>query len=203
MTNIEYPTSLTHGLSRSELLNHLQNRLDDARYQHCLRVEATARALATQLGADVDRAGLAGLLHDYAKQIPVTTYRETIIRNGFDPDLLNYNRGVWHGIVGTWFIQQEVGITDKLVLQAIDRHTTGDPAMTVLDQIIFVADFIEPARALPVEAKAREAAKTSINEATRIELENTLTYLIGQRLVVYPKTLLTYNAFVTTRATHA
>ncbi|WP_425483992.1 bis(5'-nucleosyl)-tetraphosphatase (symmetrical) YqeK [Lacticaseibacillus absianus] len=187
-------------MSRAELLNHLHNRLDDARYAHCLRVEETARQLATRFGADVDRAGLAGLLHDYAKQIPNATYRETIVRNGFDQDLLAYNRGIWHGLVGTWFIQQEVGITDKLVLQAIERHTTGDPDMSVLDQIIFVADFIEPARDLPIEAKARDAAATDLDEATRIELENTLVYLIEKRWVVYPKTLLTYNAFVTTRA---
>ncbi|WP_262314831.1 bis(5'-nucleosyl)-tetraphosphatase (symmetrical) YqeK [Lacticaseibacillus parakribbianus] len=200
MTEITYPSTLTHGMSRAEILNHLQNRLDEPRYQHCLRVEQTARELAERFNADVDRAGLAGLLHDYAKQVPVSTYEETIVRNGFDPDLLNYNRGVWHGIVGTWFIETEVGITDKLVLQAISRHTTGDPEMTLLDEIIFVADFIEPARALPIEQKAREAAATDMTEATRIELENTLTYLIANRKVVYPKTLLTYNAFVTTRA---
>lgn len=196
MTDIEYPAALTGGRTRAEILGLLQNRLDDARYQHCLRVETTARQLATQYGADVDRAGLAGLLHDYAKQVPVADYRQLIQRQGFDLTLLNYSRGVWHGLVGTWYIKTEVGVTDKLVLQAIERHTTGDPDMTVLDQIIFVADFIEPARDLPVEIKCRQAAETSLTEATRIELENTLTYLIGQRQVVFPKTLLTYNAFL-------
>jgi predicted HD superfamily hydrolase involved in NAD metabolism len=196
LTQIEYPTALTNGRKRSEILALLQNRLDDARYQHCLRVEQTARELAARFGQDVDRAGLAGLLHDYAKQIPNHTYIDVIKRNGFDLDLLNYNRGVWHGLVGTWFIKQEVGVTDRLVIQAIERHTTGDPNMSTLDQIIFVADFIEPARTLPVEDQARVAAQTNMREATLIELENTLQYLIGQRKVVYPKTLLTYNAFI-------
>ncbi|HAJ56099.1 MAG TPA: HD domain-containing protein, partial [Lactobacillus sp.] len=57
-------------------------------------------------------------------------------------------------------------------------------------------DFIEPQRALPVEAKARKAAETNLEEASRIELENTLMYLIGARKLVFPKTLLTYNAFL-------
>lgn len=196
MTDISYPTSLTNGLSRNEILALLKNRLDEERYNHCLRVETTARELAKQYDQDIDRAGLAGLLHDYGKQIPVKTYRETIERGGYDPVLLQYDRGVWHGLVGTWFIQGEVGITDRKVLQAIERHTTGDPAMTVLDQLIFVADFIEPARALPSEIKARDAAKHSIEEATLIELESSLQYLVSERKLVYPATLLTYNAFV-------
>lgn len=197
MTETEYPVALTNGRSRAELLAALHNRLDDTRYAHCLRVEDTARHLAERFGADVARAGLAGLFHDYGKQIPVKDYTDVIKHNGFDPALLDYGRGVWHGLVGTWFIETEVGLTDQLILQAIARHTTGDPDMTLLDEIIFVADYIEPARDLPEEAKARQAAETSMTEATRIELENSLTYLIGERKRVFPQTLLTYNAFLT------
>ncbi len=193
---IDYPTTLTSGQSRASILALLQNRLSDARYQHCLRVEATARMLAERFGEDVARAGLAGLLHDYAKEIPISDYVDVIKRNGFDLQLLKYNRGVWHGMVGTWFIRNEVGVTDHQVIQAIERHTTGDPEMTTLDQIIFVADFIEPERKLPAEVAARRAAKTNMREATLIELENTLTYLIQNHKIVYPKTLLTYNAFI-------
>ena len=138
MSEHQYPASLTHGLSREEILNRLHNRLDEPRYEHCLRVEATAIELAKRFDQDVDRAGLAGLLHDYGKEIPVETYKRVIIEDGFDPDLLQYGRGVWHGVVGVHFIQTEVGITDKQVLTAIARHTTGDPEMTKLDEIIFV-----------------------------------------------------------------
>ncbi|OHF13791.1 HD domain-containing protein [Lacticaseibacillus rhamnosus] len=196
MNEHQYPASLTHGLSRKEILNRLRNRLEQPRYEHCLRVEATAIELAKRFDQDVDRAGLAGLLHDYGKEISVETYKRVIIEDGFDPKLLQYGRGVWHGVVGIHFIQTEVGIADKQVLTAIARHTTGDPEMTKLDECVFVGDFIEPQRSLPVEAKARKAAETNLEEASRIELENTLTYLIGARQLVYPKTLLTYNAFL-------
>ena len=62
MSEHQYPASLTHGLSREEILNRLHNRLDEPRYEHCLRVEATAIELAKRFDQDVDRAGLAGLL---------------------------------------------------------------------------------------------------------------------------------------------
>lgn len=193
---IEYPASLTNGQKRGAIVALLKNRLDQVRFDHCLRVEQTARELAARFAADIDRAGLAGLLHDYAKQVPVADYQQTIVTQGFARDLLAYGRGVWHGLVGVWYIQEEVGITDALVLQAIARHTTGDPAMTALDQIVFVADFIEPERDLTASVNARQAAKKDLKEASLIELENTLGYLIARRKVVYPKTLLTYNAFI-------
>lgn len=196
MTDITYPTELTNGLSRDDIIVRLKERLDDARFEHCLRVEKTSRKLATRFDEDIDRAGLAGLLHDYAKQIPVTEYRQVIQNEGFDQALLAYGRGIWHGMVGVWFIEHEVGITDPLVLQAIERHTTGAPTMTPLDEITFVADFIEPARKLDGEVAARKAAETSLSDATLIELQNTLTYLVSTNKVVYPQTLLTYNALI-------
>ncbi|WP_057893876.1 bis(5'-nucleosyl)-tetraphosphatase (symmetrical) YqeK [Lacticaseibacillus brantae] len=195
MTEIAYPQTLSP-LSRAEILEKMHHRLDDERFNHCVRVETTARVLAGRFGVDIDRAGLAGLLHDYAKQISVKDYQNLIQTQGLDPELLNYGRGIWHGLVGVWFIQRELGVSDPEVLQAIVRHTTGDPAMTALDQIIFVADFIEPARDLPGEIAAREAAEHDLLEATLIELTNTLTYLIDNRKVVYPKTLATYNALI-------
>src|SRR5699024_11642344 len=53
----------------------------------------------------------------------------------FDPDLLNYNRAIWHGIVGSYFIEKELKITDPEILTAIKRHTTADVEMTTLDKI--------------------------------------------------------------------
>ncbi len=193
---IVYPSTLTNGKTRDEIVHLLQKRLDEARFQHCLRVEKTARALARLHHEDVDRAGLAGLLHDYAKQIPVADYRQLIETGPYDPELLVFGRGVWHGVVGIAYIEREVGITDKLVLQAIARHTTGDPDMTPLDEIIFLADFIEPARTLDSEKQARKAAQTDLTEATLIELSSTLTYLVGARKLIFPKTLETYNALL-------
>ncbi len=200
MTDFDYPLTMTGGHTRAEIIGKMHDRLSDGRFAHCIRVEAESRRLAEQYGVDVDTAGLAGLLHDYAKEITPETYRDVIVREGYGADLLPYGRGVWHGMVGTWFLQQDLGISDPAVIRAINRHTTGHPDMTALDMITFVADFIEPARALPGEIAAREAAKYSLEEATMLELQNTLTYLIGKGLLIHPLTFATYNAFTERRA---
>jgi predicted HD superfamily hydrolase involved in NAD metabolism len=186
---------MTGGHTRRQILAKMHERLSDGRLNHCLRVEETSRVLAKRFNVNVDEAGLAGLLHDYAKEIPVPEYQQVIIREGYGQDLLQYGRGVWHGMVGTWFLQQDLGISDPNVIRAINRHTTGHPDMTDLDMITFVADFIEPDRTLPGEIAARKAAETSLTKATMIELQNTLTYLVDRGALIHPLTFSTFNAF--------
>ena len=125
------------------------------RFEHCVRVSETARKLAKLNGYDEEKAALAGFVHDYAKQVPVEEYRKVIKEQDFDPDLLNWNRAIWHGIVGTFFIERDLKIRDPEILTAVRRHTTGDTKMTTLDKIIFVADFIEPVRDFPGLEEAR------------------------------------------------
>lgn len=196
MTEYEYPLNMTGGHTRAQLLELMHQRLDDARFNHCLRVEQTSRELAEQYDVDVDQAGLAGLLHDYAKQVDPADFVSVIKQEGLDPQLLDYNRGVWHGMVGVWFIQRELGVSDPAVLQSIRRHTTGDPQMTKLDMVTFLADFIEPARELDVEKKARKVAKTSLVKACLVELQSTLTFLVSKSARIHPLTLATYNALI-------
>ena len=196
MTEYDYPLALTGGLTRSEIITKMHARLDDQRFAHCLRVEECSRQLAARFGEDVDTAGLAGLLHDYAKQIPSADFEKVIRTEGFDQELLQYGRGIWHGMVGVWFIQKELGVSNPRVLRAIERHTTGNPNMTALDMITFTADFIEPARTLDTEVAARKAAETSLRAATLIQLQGTLSYLVGKGAIVHPLTLATYNALI-------
>lgn len=195
MSDYEYPLTMTGGHTRAQIIAQMHKRLSDGRFNHCLRVEETSRQLAKRFDVNVDEAGLAGLLHDYAKEISPDEYRTVIQREGYEADLLQYGRGVWHGMVGTWFLQQDLHISDPNVLRAINRHTTGHPDMTDLDMITFVADFIEPARTLPGEVAARTAAETSLTKATMIELQNTLSYLVEKGALIHPLTFSTYNAF--------
>jgi len=95
---IEYQEQLVP-YTHAELMAKVAAQLTDSRYQHCLRVEQTARELAQANGVDPELAAIAGLLHDYAKQRSDETFINLIKTRGLDPALLNYGNGVWHGVV--------------------------------------------------------------------------------------------------------
>lgn len=180
-------------LSSEEIIAQEKRMMDPKRFQHCIGVSRTAAKLAKLNHYDVDKAALTGFIHDYAKQIPVSVYQQTICEQGFDKDLLNYNRAIWHGIVGSWFIKRDLKITDPEIITAVQRHTTGDVTMTKLDKIVFVADFIEPGRDFPGVEQARKIAYADLDAGVGFELAHTLAFLIEQRAKIYPKTLLAYN----------
>lgn len=169
--------------------------MDKRRFAHCVRVSQTARELAKLNKYDQDKAALAGFVHDYAKQIPKVKYREVIKNEGFNKDLLNWNRSIWHGLVGTYFIQRDLKISDPQILQAVQRHTTADVEMTMLDKIIFMADFIEPVRVFPGVEEARKITKANLDEGVGYQLAHTLSYLINQRSKIFPRTLAAYNVW--------
>ena len=124
-----------------EIRKHLKKKLDAYRYEHTLGVEFTCQALAMRYGYDLDKADLAGLLHDSAKRfedpvmlqkcldrnIPVTAEEER------DPSLL-------HAKLGAWMAEHKYGVDDPEILSAITCHTTGKPGMGLLDKILYVAD---------------------------------------------------------------
>ncbi|MEJ1321104.1 bis(5'-nucleosyl)-tetraphosphatase (symmetrical) YqeK [Latilactobacillus sakei] len=186
--------------SRAELAQKVAANLSESRFQHCLRVEETAIKLAELNHADVERAPIVGLVHDYAKQLPDEVFIEAIHEVGFDPELLQYGNAIWHGVVGAYFIERDLGIHDETILNAVRRHTIGAPEMTVIDQILFVADFIEPGRDFPGVVQARETAFADLAAGVRFEILNTLTFLIEGQKKIYPKTIDTYNAWVPTQA---
>lgn len=181
---------------RDFFVEKLKQNLDNSRFEHCLRVEKKSIELAKQYNADVQRAAIAGLLHDYCKQMPTEKFVETIKKFDLDRDLLNYGNGIWHGIVGAEIIREELNVNDELILNAIRRHTVADTYMNDLDKIVFIADFIEDARDFPEVDKAREYAKESLDKAVAFEISHTLKYLISQNKKIYPKMLENYNVWV-------
>jgi len=192
MTDFNYDR-IKAGLDRNEILNRMSDTLSDFRYTHCLRVEKVSRGLAAEFGGDVERAGLAGLLHDYAKERTNQEFIEVIKSKNLDPELLNYNNAIWHGIVGAEIIKDELGIYDEDVLNAIRRHTVGATNMTQVDKCVFVADFIEPNRDFPGIDEARSYAKDSLDAAVAFELKHSLQHLVDKNREIYPETFMSYN----------
>ncbi|MBO0431624.1 bis(5'-nucleosyl)-tetraphosphatase (symmetrical) YqeK [Enterococcus sp. DIV0660C] len=182
--------------TRETLMQKVQMRMSERRFQHVLGVEKMAIALAEKYGCSPEKASIAALTHDYAKERPDDEFVLVIKRDGFDPDLLNYGNAIWHGLVGASFVERELGITDPEILNAIRVHTTGAAKMTLLDKIIYVADYIEPGRKFPGVEDAREIALVDLDEAVAFETKHTLAHLIEQEQQIYPKTIETYNHWV-------
>ncbi|MGT2906747.1 bis(5'-nucleosyl)-tetraphosphatase (symmetrical) YqeK [Streptococcus dentiloxodontae] len=189
-----YQTYLS--LSRSELLEKMQSRMGKKRFQHCLGVEKAAKHLAEQYHYDSEKAGLAGLLHDYAKELTDEEFLTLIDKYDLDPDLKNWGNNIWHGAVGIYKIQEDLGLRDKEILRAIEIHTVGSSQMSLLDKIVYVADYIEDNRQFPGVDEARKIAEQSLDKAVAYETVHTVEHLAHKSLPIYPKTIETYNAFV-------
>lgn len=193
VTEVEYQKHYYPG-SRSELVRQLKNSLDkQSRFEHCLRVEQMAVQLAKLNHEDVEKAAVAGLIHDYAKERTAKEFKQVIIAKKMDPDLLNWGNFIWHGEVGAEIIKNELKIMDEEILNAIRRHTVGAVQMTTLDKIVYVADYIEPGRDFPGVNYAREVAFADLDDGVRYETQHTLQYLLENNQKIYPAAILTYN----------
>lgn len=182
--------------SREELLEKIQKQMSQKRFTHVLGVEEAALDLAQKYNASLEKASIAALTHDYAKEREAKEFEQVIREEQFDLDLLDYGNEIWHGLVGAFFVEKELGINDPEILDAIRRHTTGAKEMTLLDKIIYVADYIEPGRVFPGVEQARELARQDLDQAVAYETQQTLLYLIERGIKIYPKTLETYNQWV-------
>lgn len=195
MTELTYHAQIFPG-TRQELIDRISQQLRPKRFQHVLRVEQTALELAGPNHVDLERASIAGLVHDYAKQRPDADFIAAIKDYQLNPELLHYGNAIWHGVVGAELIKRELHIYDEDILNAVRHHTTGAVYMTPLEQVVYMADYIEPARDFPGVDEARAITAKDLGAGVAFQAQHTLQYLIANGLPVYPKSLETYNAWV-------
>lgn len=186
-------------MEREKALEIVKEQLTEHRYQHTLGVVESAITLAEQYGANVKQAELAAIFHDYAKFRPKDEMKDIIATKGFPTDLLDYNSELWHAPAGAYLVEKEAGITDKEVLDAIRYHTSGRPGMTLLEKIIYLADYIEPGRHFPGVEEVREMAKEDLDLALLKAVQNTILFLMKKNQTVYPDSFHTYNDLIKNR----
>ncbi|MEK5173369.1 bis(5'-nucleosyl)-tetraphosphatase (symmetrical) YqeK [Heyndrickxia sp. FSL W8-0496] len=183
-------------MERNKALEIVAKQLTEKRYTHTLGVMETAIDLAKLYEADEKKAELAAIFHDYAKFRPLEEMKKIIIEQKFDPFLLQYNPELWHAPVGAYLIQEEVGIKDVEIINAVRYHTSGRMNMTLLEKIIYLADYIEPGRQFPGVEEARKLAKKDLDEALIYSVKNTIIFLMNKNQAVYPDTFTFYNDLV-------
>lgn len=169
----------------------LKDYLNRDRFIHTQGVMYTCTSLAMCHGCDLTKAQIAGLLHDCAKCIP--THKKLKICKKNNIKLSKYeeeNEALLHAKVGVYIARKKYDIRDPEILSAIRFHTTGKPEMTMLEKIVYIADYIEPgrfkARNLPI---VRKMAFQDLDETMYIILRDTLTYLNGTDDSLDPATM--------------
>lgn len=170
---------------------------DKQRYKHTLGVADTAACLAMRYDIDMQSAYIAGLLHDCAKCVPDEQKIKECEENGIEispsertsPYLL-------HSKLGAFYASSIYNINDKNICDAIKYHTTGRADMTMLEKIIFVADYIEPYRNKADDLdKIRSIAFKNINETIYEITKDTLDYLNKKHATIDPATIATYEFY--------
>lgn len=166
-------------MDRLEMRERLQNKLTKKRFEHSLGVEYVSGCLAIVHGADVEKALIAGLLHDCAKCLSAEEKISRCKKHGLPISSVELeNPELLHAKLGAFYAREKYGIKDEEILSAIEFHTTGKPAMTIMEKLVFVADYIEPNRkVLPEIAEIRKEAFTDIDRSIVHILRNTLSYL--------------------------
>lgn len=176
------------GLNRYREL--LRGKLNPRRLFHSECVSECAGVLAERYGASVEKARLAGLLHDVMKNAPAN--EQLALMPDITPlELLNSK--VWHQISGEAFLRQNGIVTDEEILGAVRWHTTGKAGMTLLEKIIYVADFISADRDYKDVEVVRRLAYISLEHAILYTSRYTVNKMVSQDLLLHPATVECYN----------
>ncbi len=179
----------------AELRDRVKKKQTSKRYEHTLGVAYTAACMAFSTEVPPLKAELAGLLHDCAKCFSNEELIELCRHNGVE--LTNEelaSPAVIHAKYGSYLARHEFGIKDEDILNAIRFHTTGRPAMSALEKLIFAADYIEPLRDKASNLdRVRRLAFTELDECVYDILKSTVEYLNEKRAVVVSDTLRAYE----------
>lgn len=187
----------------------IKKRLSEKRFIHSVSVSKVAMQLAQLCAPDlVIEAGLAGILHDITKELSLSEQME-LIRNCAilldDEDL--ETESIIHSFTAPAVIKRDFPkFATAEILSAVYKHTVGAADMSLLDEIIFVADFIEENRRYPVCVELRERVLSSmkpgdvegnikiLHESALFELDSTVKSLLERGRAINKKTLLAKDA---------
>lgn len=175
----------------------LEKDLTQHRFEHSLGVEYTSACLAIVHGADVTAARIAGLLHDCAKCLPDDEQIRIMEKAGQPPLQEEYDdHSLLHAKCGAVLARDKFGIDDEDILNAIRFHTVGRPNMSLLEKIVYIADFMEPNRKdLIIMDGVRHAAFIDIDQTLLWIMEGVLSFVKQKGLVPAPSGLAAYEYY--------
>lgn len=174
--------------TKAFILDDLKKNMTPERFAHTLGVMETAVALAKRYGVDEEKAELAAMVHDCAKDLPEAEQLNLAREFGILLDEISVvETALVHAPLGAALARIKYGIEDQDVLRAVRVHTIGDTDMTTLDKIIFLADYIEPGRNFPGVDRLRKAAFEDLDQALILACNSTIKHVIDEGGLLHPR----------------
>lgn len=174
----------------------LKENLSKKRYNHSVNVAGAALELARRYGADADKAYIAGLLHDCAKEFEISEQLELALKSDLDvSDIEKKATPLYHAIAGSELVKTQFGITDKEIIHAIRYHTVACGNMPMLSQIVYLADLISEDRDYKDVKKMRKYAEQSLEKSMYEALRFSITDSVSKGNSIPLCTLEAYNDF--------
>ncbi len=173
-----------------DMTRELQKNLSSERFIHSVNVMETAQKLAAHYREDADGASVAGLLHDCGK---IASGEEMLMlcdKYGvYIDDVCVHEPGLLHAPLGAVLAKKTYGVSDQGILDSIRTHTTGAVDMSLLQKIVFIADFIEPGRVYKKAGVMREQVFNDLNKALLTALDSTIQRVIEKKRLLHKDTV--------------
>lgn len=181
-------------MPETRIKEHLKQNLTEKRYNHSLAVAVEAVRLAEKWGADCEKAYLAGLVHDCCKDTPTNMLLQTADEFGIILSKLEKKAPkLLHAKIGAVYLQRVFGIEDEEISRAVQYHTTAREGMSLLEKVLYLADFTSADRDYPGVEEMRKAVDESMEKAMTIALCFTVGELVEKQSPVHPDTFAAYN----------
>lgn len=181
-----------------DMKNTLKSKLKESRYLHSLGVADAAVILAKKFGADEEKAYIAGLLHDAAREFDNEDMIEEAKKRNIEiGEVEEHMPLLLHANIGAVLVREKYEVDDEEISRAIETHTVGGENMTDLQKIIYFADMIEPTRDYPGVNELREYAKNhTLDEIMLTALSESIAFILEKYGLIHPATVLARNELI-------
>ena len=184
-------------MEKKEIKKELKELLSKDRYKHTVGVRYTAMCLGMKYEVDLDLCEMAGLLHDCGKAMSDKEKIEVCKKADIPiSEAENKNPSLLHAKIGAYYALYKYDIDNPYIIDAIRYHTTGRPNMSLLEKIIFVADYIEPGRNMaPNLGVIRKIAFEDLDVAVFLICRDTIDYVNERGLYLDEMTVKTMEFY--------
>ena len=184
-------------LSIEEIKLYIKENLIEERYAHSLGVAETAKKLASLNGISGEKAEIAGLAHDVAKNLSKARMTEMMEENNIIlSPVEEKNPNLWHSIIAPIEAKEKLGIVDEEILDAIRWHTTGKEDMSILTKIIYISDMIEPSRNFDSIEDIRKFTLEDLDKGVYYGLTHSIEFLLIKNLLIDENSMRARNYFL-------